>query len=328
MTKSPAVLDVPAAGVRIEIRKTAADTAGELLEFDVVGRARGLFAQEHLHTVQTERHEVIEGSMRLILDGREHVLRAGDAMEVPPGTPHRQLPGGEGSGRVRVQLRPAGTVEAFLERMATIKLNRWGYPGPVDGAAIVRDFGHEGHATRPSLRLQRALSSALLKLASREYEFVDEWDVAAPREAVFDAISDARSYPQWWKPVYIDVEADGEPEVGKESHQHFKGRLPYHLRTRSRITRLEYPHAIAAEVDGDLRGHGEWTLTETATGTHVRFDWRVHADRALLRILTPVLRPAFRWNHAWAIARAQEGLEPYARAHRPVAAVREPTTVR
>jgi len=147
----------------------------------------------------------------------------------------------------------------------------------------------------------------------REYVFVDEWDVAAPREAVFAAISDARSYPVWWKPVYIGVDADeGEPAVGKESRQHFKGRLPYHLHTRSRITRLEHPHVIAAEVDGDLRGVGEWTLTETTTGTHVRFDWRVHADRRLLRILTPILRPAFRWNHAWAIARAQDGLEPFA----------------
>ena len=42
--------------------------------------------------------------------------------------------------------------------------------------------------------------------ASREYVFVDEWDVAAPREAVFEAIADARSYPTWWKPVYLDVE--------------------------------------------------------------------------------------------------------------------------
>jgi uncharacterized protein YndB with AHSA1/START domain len=168
----------------------------------------------------------------------------------------------------------------------------------------------------------------VLKLASREYVFVDEWDVAAPIESVYRAISDARSYPLWWKPVYIDVEADGEPAVGKVSRQHFKGRLPYHLNTRSRITKLEPPHSIAAEVDGDLRGYGEWTLTETATGTHVRFDWRVFADRRLLRILTPVLRPAFRWNHAWAIARAQEGLEPFARALRPAAAVREPTTAR
>jgi hypothetical protein len=98
------------------------------------------------------------------------------------------------------------------------------------------------------------------------------------------------------------------------SRQHFKGRLPYHLRTRSRITRLEPPRVITAEVEGDLRGRGNWTLTETSGGgTHVSFEWIVHADRRLVRVLTPLLRPALRWNHDWAIARAIEGLEPYAR---------------
>jgi hypothetical protein len=98
-----------------------------------------------------------------------------------------------------------------------------------------------------------------------------------------------------------------------QSRQLFKGRLPYRLRTRSRLVRYEPPHVLVADVDGDLRGHGTWTLRAVPGGTHVRFDWRVHADRPLLRVLTPVLRPAFRWNHAWAIARATEGLEPYAR---------------
>ena len=37
-------------------------------------------------------------------------------------------------------------------------------------------------------------------------------------------------------------------------------------------------------MTGDLRGRGTWTLTETApNGTHVRFDWRVYADRPLLK---------------------------------------------
>ena len=64
---------------------------------------------------------------------------------------------------------------------------------------------------------------------------------------------------------------------------------------------------------GDLSGRGVWTLSERDGMTHVRFDWRVNADRPLLRVLTPLLRPLFRWNHNWAIARAIEGLEPYAR---------------
>jgi len=296
-------------GVVVEIR----EHTDELIEFDVIGRPRGFLAQAHVHARQTERHEVIEGSMRLTIDGEEHVLRPGDAMTVPVGAAHSQR--GDEPGRVRVQLRPAGDTEAFLRRLAEMDVNRFGWPSPLTVAEISRDFADSGHAAKPSPRVQRALSKTILALASREYDFVDEWDVAAPREAVYRAISDGRTYPQWWKPVYIAVDADGEPEVGKESRQHFKGRLPYHLHTQSTITRLEVPEVIEADVDGDLRGHGKWTLTDLEDGgTHVRFDWQVFADKPLLRVLTPLLRPAFRWNHAWAIARAREGLEPFARA--------------
>ncbi|HEV8153413.1 MAG TPA: SRPBCC family protein [Solirubrobacteraceae bacterium] len=315
---SGTVLDIGPLGVQVEIRRTAAETGGELFEFDVVGRARGFLAQPHVHTQQTERHEVIEGTMRLVVDGRTYLLREGESMEVPPGTPHRQLGGDDGPGRVRVQLRPAGHTGEFLARLAELSaqgaITRSGFPRPLAAAGIVRDFGDEGHAARPPVRVQRALAGALLHVASHEYLFVDEWDVAAPREAVFDALADARSYPVWWRPVYLEVEADGEPAVGKAARQHFKGRLPYHLHTRSRIVRYEPPEVLEVDVDGDLRGHGRWTLTATGAGsTHVRFDWQVFADRKLLRILTPILRPAFRWNHNWAIARAREGLEPHAR---------------
>jgi uncharacterized protein YndB with AHSA1/START domain len=148
---------------------------------------------------------------------------------------------------------------------------------------------------------------------AREYVFIDEWDVDAPIEAVFTALADAGTYPAWWRPVYIDVQCDGPPEVGRVSKQHFKGRLPYTLRTNSEITSMDAPHSFSVDVVGDLTGKGVWTLTPRDGRVHVHFDWRVIADRPLLRTLTPVLRPLFRWNHNWSIARAREGLEPYAR---------------
>jgi len=145
-----------------------------------------------------------------------------------------------------------------------------------------------------------------------EYVFLDEWDVDAPQEAVFEALADARTYPIWWSPIYKEVDADGPPAVGCASRQSFKAKLPYTLSTVSTIVRLEPPHEFEVEVDGDLRGRGVWTLSPVGDRVHVRFDWRVHADRALLRILTPVLRPLFRWNHNAAIKRAMVELEPYA----------------
>jgi hypothetical protein len=95
------------------------------------------------------------------------------------------------------------------------------------------------------------------------------------------------------------------------SRQCFKGRLPYRLRTTSTLVRFEPPREFEVRVEGDLAGRGVWTRTPTTRGTHIRFDWRVDAERPLLRVLTPVLKPVFRWNHHWAIQRAKEGLEPY-----------------
>jgi len=66
-------------------------------------------------------------------------------------------------------------------------------------------------------------------------------------------------------------------------------------------------------VRGDLSGRGIWTLATRRDSVRVRFDWQVDADRPFLRVLTPVLGRLFRWNHDWAIKRAMEGLEPYAR---------------
>jgi quercetin dioxygenase-like cupin family protein/uncharacterized protein YndB with AHSA1/START domain len=313
------VVEVGELGLRFEFRTTAAETGGAYCEFDVVGRARGFLNNAHVHAQQSERIEVIEGVLRVKLGGHTRVLVAGEAIEIPAGAAHTQEPGGAGEGRLRIRVTPARRIEAFVARLGELsragQINRFGYPRPLAAAAFIRDFADEGHGAQPPVAVQKAFSRALLGASERlwgEYVFADEWDVAAPPEAVFDVLADGRTYPAWWKPVYIDVEsAAGPPAVGKVAHQHFKGRLPYHLRTRTRTLRLERPRVIEGETDGDLRGHGLWTLTPTSAGTHIRFDWRVYADRRLLRALTPVLRPALRWNHAWAIARARDGLEPY-----------------
>jgi hypothetical protein len=144
---------------------------------------------------------------------------------------------------------------------------------------------------------------------SRTYAFVDEWDVSAPIESVFDALSDPERYPLWWKPVYLAAKARSENVV-----EHlFKGRLPYRLRVTSELVKKERPTMIEAVVGGDLSGRGIWTLKPKKDSVRVRFDWQVDADRPFLRLLTPVLGRLFRWNHDWAIKRAMEGLEPYAR---------------
>ena len=320
MANAGDVLDMAQLGCRVQLIRTAAQTGGELLEFDVLGRPRGFLVQPHVHVGQVERYEVMARTLKVVENGREHLLGPGETMEVP--ARHRASPAArrQGAGRPRARPGPPRRHHAGLpgarrrpvrrRASSTASASRGRSPAPRSSPSSAT------RATRRARRwrVQKALARLVLRVAGlmRPYVFVDEWDVAAPREAVFAAIADARTYPEWWRPVYLDVDADGPAELGKESRQHFKGRLPYHLHTRSRVVALDAPHTVTAEVDGDLRGRGTWTLTPTATGTHVRFDWQVHADRRLLRALTPVLRPVFRWNHNWAIARAMEGLEPYA----------------
>ena len=65
-------------------------------------------------------------------------------------------------------------------------------------------------------------------------------------------------------------------------------------------------------MDGDLSGSGRLDAHPERDGTvHIRFDWIVFADRPLLRYLTPIVRPIFRWNHNWSASARREGLEPY-----------------
>ncbi|HTN25701.1 MAG TPA: cupin domain-containing protein [Solirubrobacteraceae bacterium] len=337
MARAGDILENAATGERIVFEETAAESGGERLRFEMLFTPQGFVAQEHLHPAQQELHEVISGRLGVVIGGAERVLGPGDSLLVPAGTPHRLVEYGQ--VQARFELRPALRQEVLLETFMGLardgRIGRRGMPSLLQLAVIGREFAAEGHATKPPLPVQRALFGPLAAIGRRRgyrgayeaysgpaaaapvarepgYVFVDEWDVAAPIDAVFDALADSRGYPEWWKPVYIDVEADGPPAVGAVARQHFKGRLPYHLRTRAEVVRLERPTTIEGIVDGDLSGRGLWTLSERDGVTHVRFDWRVNADRALLRVLTPVLRPLFRWNHNWAIARAVEGLEPYA----------------
>ena len=133
MANAGDVLDMAPLGCRVQLIRTAAQTGGELLEFNVLGRPRGFLVQPHVHVGQIERYEVIARTLKIVENGREHLLGPGDTMEVPGGTAHRQLPGDKAQdGHVRVQVRPAGSTQAFLERVADLcaagQFNRFGFP--------------------------------------------------------------------------------------------------------------------------------------------------------------------------------------------------------
>jgi quercetin dioxygenase-like cupin family protein len=162
------VLEMRPLGITVNFLRTAEETGGEVVEAEVSGRPRGLLAQRHVHPEQVERIEVISGALKVGMNGRDHILGVGRSIEIPAGTPHTQVPLGDGPGTVRIEHRPAGRSEEFLRRLAELcredQFLRAGFPRPVAGAELVLDFASSGHAATPSLRVQQALARLVLRV--------------------------------------------------------------------------------------------------------------------------------------------------------------------
>jgi quercetin dioxygenase-like cupin family protein len=104
-----------AEGFRLRLIRTAAETDGEVLEMEATYGGTGRFPPEHFHPRQTERFEVLEGSVRTIVGDVDRRYERGDTFEVPAGTPHQMA--AEEPARVRWEVRPALRTAEFFERL-------------------------------------------------------------------------------------------------------------------------------------------------------------------------------------------------------------------
>lgn len=148
-------------------------------------------------------------------------------------------------------------------------------------------------------------------MTSNEYHFTTHWRVQATIEEVADILSDPLDLPSWWPAVYLDVQ---EIEPAHEATapvyaMYTKGRLPYTLRWQFRPLPANPPHTLALEAWGDFNGRGLWTLTQDGEWADIVYDWRIRAEKPLLRRFSFLLKPIFSANHEWAMARGQESLQ-------------------
>jgi hypothetical protein len=143
-----------------------------------------------------------------------------------------------------------------------------------------------------------------------QYRFVDRWHVGPPLEQAFDVVADTLAYPKWWGKVFVSVEGDGgPPRPGRHVSIVSRGFLPYLLRWEAEVTATDPPHGFDFTMTGDFVGGGSWAFEESADGTNAVFDFRPRVEKALVKNLTPVLRPLFRTNHAWAMRQGQRGVD-------------------
>jgi hypothetical protein len=152
-------------------------------------------------------------------------------------------------------------------------------------------------------------------MGSADYQFLTVWRVAGTPEDVAAILGDASSLPRWWPSVYLAVEPEGRtpesglgPGIPSPVRLHTKGWLPYTLRWTLTVTEPVTRRGFALTASGDLNGTGRWTFEQDGPETVITYDWRVRAEKPVLRRLSWLLKPAFAANHRWAMARGQESL--------------------
>jgi hypothetical protein len=149
-------------------------------------------------------------------------------------------------------------------------------------------------------------------MATNQYYFLDKWFIAHPIDQVWQHILHAEHYPTWWGEVYDQITPLNNlapDQIGARADVRAHGRLPYHIHFVSEITRVEAPYKLGLKAEGDLTGTGLWTLQSTPTGTAVSFEWIVSADKPILCLFSPLLKPIFAWNHRWTMQKGEAALQ-------------------
>ena len=99
--------------------------------------------------------------------------------------------------------------------------------------------------------------------------------------------------------------------VGGRGRAVARGFLPYKLHFVLESTVLEPGRVVQVRVRGDLDGTWQATLSPEDRGTRVDIVEEVIAEKPLLRVLSPLLKPLFAWNHYWTTPRGEAGLREY-----------------
>jgi hypothetical protein len=146
---------------------------------------------------------------------------------------------------------------------------------------------------------------------SNAYHFVSRWRVEGTCGEVADILGDPIALPRWWPSVYLDVQELAPPGpggVGRRARLRTKGWLPYTLRWELEVVDSRYPHGFAIVATGDFDGRGVWSFEQDGRFVDITYDWRLRAEKPLLRNLTFLLRPMFESNHRWAMAQGERSL--------------------
>ena len=148
-------------------------------------------------------------------------------------------------------------------------------------------------------------------MATNDYHFITTWHVRSTIEEVSEIIGDPRGLVRWWPSVYLNVkvlEEGDEHGLGRVVSLYTKGWLPYTLRWDFRVTEVQ-PLGFTLVAWGDFDGRGIWTFEQDGEMVNMIYDWKIKAEKPLLRYFSFIMKPIFSANHHWAMAKGEESLK-------------------
>lgn len=143
-----------------------------------------------------------------------------------------------------------------------------------------------------------------------DFRFTTIWELPAPVDRVWAELLDVEAWPTWWKGFErVEVVRDGDADgVGSVRDFVTRGKLPYRMRYRTEVVRVEPLRLIEAVSSGDLVGFGRWTIEATEYGTRAEYLWHVRTTRRLHRALSPIARRPLARNHDLVMEWGRQGI--------------------
>jgi hypothetical protein len=142
------------------------------------------------------------------------------------------------------------------------------------------------------------------------YSFLTTWLIESSRDDVWVVLRDPVRWPDWWRGVVRVSELDpgDERQVGSRYRVAWRSRIPYELEFDFTVRQVDEPCCMAGEATGDLRGSGTWRLFEQGDVTAVVYEWEVETTKLWMRLVRPLARPVFEYNHDLVMRWGGEGL--------------------
>jgi hypothetical protein len=134
---------------------------------------------------------------------------------------------------------------------------------------------------------------------NNEYAFLSRWRVEGTCGEVADILGDPLAMARWWPSVYLSVDELRPPDV-----RGLGQRVRFH-----EVVESGYPFGFTLVAIGDFDGRGVWTFRQDGAAVEITYDWRLRAEKPLLRHLSFLMKPLFEANHRWAMTQGEESLK-------------------